>query len=543
MAFYAGAVIRKEPSLSATPTQDDVLPDGRREPSLGCAGGGDRLVQRPVARRSGISRPRHWPWWLGGAAVAALLVVALFREPIADHFWPETRAQTLQAAAADALARNHLSADDGSGARQLYEAALAIDPDRAEARTGLARVAAAALVQSVAALSRNDFEAAHRNLRLARALSVPEAHAETVAETLRRREAAHAGVDQLLARAEAAHAAGRLEGDAGAALPLYQRVLALQPDRLDALRGREDALTDLLEQARHALRQGDLGAAAARIDIARAYDPGHVDLPDTQARLTEETEAVRRRAEVALRRGRLPQATAAWRSLLALDAGDADATRGLVQVAAAHAARAERLAADFDFAAAEVELEAARGLAPNAAEVRDATRQLARSRQSRARLAATAPSGDRAVRVRSLLQEAAAAEERGDLLTPPGDSAFDKLRAARALAPDDAGVRAAAARLLPAARACFDRELRGNNLARARACLDARSSLSEDDAALRDARRRLAQRWLAVGDERLAAGELQSAGAALAAARNNDPALPGIPEFAERLRTATASGR
>ena len=105
------------------------------------------------------------------------------------------------------------------------------------------------------------------------------------------------------------------------------------------------------------------------------------------------------------------------------------------------------------------------------------------------------------------------------------------------------GPRPAAARLLPAARACFDRELRGNNLARARACLDARSSLSEDDAALREARRRLAQRWLAVGDERLAAGELQSAGAALAAARNNDPALPGIPEFAERLRTATASGR
>ncbi|MGI8560360.1 MAG: hypothetical protein ACR2J7_02760, partial [Luteimonas sp.] len=140
-----------------------------------------------------------------------------------------------------------------------------------------------------------------------------------------------------------------------------------------------------------------------------------------------------------------------------------------------------------------------------------------------------------------LLAEAADAEARGDLLTPPGDSAFDKLRAARALAPEAAAVRAASARLLPAARTCFDRELRGNNLVRARACLDTHSLLADDDAVLREARRRLAQRWLAVGDERLAAGELQSAGAALAAAHSNDPALPGIPEFAERLRTA--SGR
>ncbi|MDQ3494463.1 MAG: hypothetical protein M3485_02765, partial [Pseudomonadota bacterium] len=92
--------------------------------------------------------------------------------------------------------------------------------------------------------------------------------------------------------------------------------------------------------------------------------------------------------------------------------------------------------------------------------------------------------------------------------------------------------------LLPAADACFERELRGNNLARAGACLDARGVLSDDDAALRDARRRLAQRWLAVGDERLAAGELQTAAAALAAARGSDPSLPGIPVLAERLRTA-----
>src|SRR5207342_3373447 len=97
----------------------------------------------------------------------------------------------------------------------------------------------------------------------------------------------------------------------------------------------------------------------------------------------------------------------------------------------------------------------------------------------------------RAQRVRTLLADAASAEARGDLLAPPGDSAFDKLRAAQALAPSDPAVRRAAARLLRAAQECFERELRGNSLGRARACLDAWVVLDGDGAG--PARRRLAQ--------------------------------------------------
>ena len=152
------------------------------------------------------------------------------------------------------------------------------------------------------------------------------------------------------------------------------------------------------------------------------------------------------------------------------------------------------------------------------------------------------PDAERQRRIRTLLDEASAASARGDLLTPPGESAFDKLGAARALAPRDAAVLHSSARLLPAAQACFERELRGNSLTRARACLDARSVLGEDAGVLSQARRRLAQRWLAIGDERLGAGELQAANHALNAARGLDPGVPGINEFAERLRAATASG-
>src|SRR3546814_3004342 len=51
-----------------------------------------------------------------------------------------------------------------------------------------------------------------------------------------------------------AREAGQLTGDDKAALPLYQRILALQPENTGALEGREDALGELLQQARAQLR-------------------------------------------------------------------------------------------------------------------------------------------------------------------------------------------------------------------------------------------------------------------------------------------------
>jgi tetratricopeptide (TPR) repeat protein len=359
---------------------------------------------------------------------------------------------------------------------------------------------------------------------------------------LREREAARAGIAQLLARAAQARAAHRLDGADDAALPLYQRVLALQPERVEALEGREDALADLLQQARQALARGELSAAATTIAAARGYDAGHGDLPDAEAALARALEQARQQADGERRRGRLEQAADRYRALLAIDAGDSAARQGLGQVGVAWAQRAERLASDFRFADAADALGRARALAPGDAAVAAAVRHVARAQQAKARIGSTLAPAERGRRVRVLLADAAAAEARGDLLAPPGDSAFDKLRAARAIAPDDAAVRRASARLLPAARECFERDLRGNSLGRASACLDAWQVLSGGGAAVAQARRRLAEPWLAFGDERLGAGELQRAASALAAARASDPATPGLDAFAQRLRAASASG-
>lgn len=478
---------------------------------------------------------------LTAVVVLALVVVLVTgaRVLVVDRIWPETRVQALLDEAAAASAAGRLSAPEGDGARQLYEAALALDPDDLRAREGLSDVARRAVAQAASAAEAGRIDEARVALALARELSAPREQVDAVEVVLRRRAAAGTGIERLVAAAQAAHAAGDIDATGTSALPLYVRALALQPDNADALRGREDALALLLDEARAQLRTGGLREAADLIARVRSYDAGHVDLPDTEARLTEELDALRSRAERSLAAGHVERAVAEWRMLLAFDPDDPRAARGLVDAGVAYARRAERFARDFNFADADSQLREARALAPDSEAVRTAAEHVQRSRARHAQLGPQLPPAQRRLRVAALLQQAAAAEARGDLLEPPGDSAYDKLRAARRVAPDDPAVASASARLLPSARACFDAGLRANSLARARGCLDAREVLGDDAAAMRDARRRLAQRWLAIGDERLGAGNVAGAEAALGFARDIDPGVPGHAEFARRLRAAS----
>ena len=80
--------------------------------------------------------------------IAVVALILLLRGPIADRLWPVANAEALRQQAEAALQQGRLSAEDGSGARELFEAAVAIDPDRAELRSGLSRVAQAALQQA-----------------------------------------------------------------------------------------------------------------------------------------------------------------------------------------------------------------------------------------------------------------------------------------------------------------------------------------------------------------------------------------------------------
>ena len=203
------------------------------------------------------------------------------------------------------------------------------------------------------------------------------------------------------------------------------------------------------------------------------------------------------------------------------------------------AARATRLAADFDFASSEHVLATAGELAADDPRVIEARRHLASARRGASKLPdAHRPNRRDTAKVRGLLADAAKAQARGDWITPPGESAWDKLREARALAPSDPRVRQALAALEPAARACQANALRENRLRESQACLDVWRQLDPLDGDLPQARSRLAQRWIAIGDQRLERGEIQAAGRAAEQARLLDPATPGLDEFAQRLRRA-----
>lgn len=482
---------------------------------------------------------RRWPLALLAGVAVVLALLLWLREPLADRLWPETRVQQLNKQAQRALAADRLTASDGSGARELYEAAIALDPDATLSREGLANVAIAALRQAEQAARQSDFAKAHAMLDLAQSLSAPREQWRQVDDAVRQREVAHAGLDGLMRRADAAHRAGQLEGEEGA-LPLYARILELDARHVKALEGREDALSDILVQAHSRLDAGDLREAAQIIGRVRGFDAGHVGLPDAEARLSLVTDAARNRAQQQLDSGALEQAAASFGGVLAVLPEDPVAREGVTAVATALALRADGHAAEYAFAEAEADLQRARALQANAPGIAAAEQHLLRARSSRSRQSGKTGAAQ-LQRVQQLLAEAEQAEQRGDLLLPPGDSAYDKLRAARALAPDNGQVQAALRRLLPAARGCFERELRNNSLGKARACLDAWSTLEGNSALLRSERQRLAARWVAVGNERLGGGDVAGARVALQSASAIDPAAPGLQDFSSRLQTAASA--
>ncbi|QOW21627.1 tetratricopeptide repeat protein [Novilysobacter avium] len=484
---------------------------------------------------------RRW----GSLALSALLAAALlwWHKPISEAIWPDTRIQQLQSDAARALQAGELSRPDGRGARELYEAALALDPDRGDTREGLLQVGEAALARANAQIDLGQLKQARASLQLAREMAMPRAAMDEVAARLERIGDSAGDIEQLIRSADAARAAGRLDGDDDAALPLYQQALALRPNDIGALEGREDALSDLLQRASQAGETGDLLAAATMVERASELDPGHIDLPRVVSLLASRAEQRLQKADADLRRGRLQRALEGYDMIARIQPGNEAAARGRLRVANAHAALSQRHAADFRIREAQQELGAAAAIAPDAPAVIEANEHLAQTRLLQARLQSDLPPAQQKKRVRELLEAAAAAEARGDLLSPPGDSAYDKLRTARAIAADDPDVIAMTRRLRPAAHACFVTALRRNQLATAGGCLDAYAVLEGEENSVHASRRQLALRWIAVGDERVGAGDLQMARRALGMARSLDPSADGLDAFSRRLERASVPPR
>lgn len=501
-------------------------------------------LARPGHRAPARAPRRAWPWVLLVAAVAVLgglvLMLGQWREQIGERLVPDSAINVQIELAQQALARGDLSQADGSGARERFQAVLARDPDHLAARAGMAAVRDAALAQARAAISQGDGARARARIEMARGMAAPASELVLLEHDLQRIEATGADVAGLLERARSAQAQGRLEQVPDGALALYLEVLQRQPDNALALAGRSEILSGLVVQAQAALARGELEQAQALAARVVQADPSHLELPTLQARVGEaqqhrkrEAEALMASAVAELRAGRLEDAAEAFLALLAADPASAEARRGLDDAATAMAVRAGRHAADFEFDAAQASLELARAWQPASPAIAAAERRLAQAQAAQGQLPTANPE-----RLAGLVGQARSAMRQGDLIDPPGASAWDFLRQASAIAPGSAEVRSAMAEYDRRALACFEDELAGNRLSRAQSCLDARAARDAGSAGLTADRRRLADRWLAFADERLGANELALARHALKSAQALDPDHPGLVAMAERLARA-----
>ena len=435
--------------------------------------------------------------WLLGAGFLLILVLVIWRDSISQRLVPDPRMNRQLERAQAALVRGELSAADGSGARELFESVLAADPDQMIAREGLIAVRNAAVARAQLALNQHRLAQAARSLALAQELSAPAVQLQALRARLHDREEASGDIPALLAKASAPGVA------AETALALLNQVLQLDAENASALESRRQLLAGWLSRAEQLLLVGDVGEARRLVQLVSSNDPAHLDLPPVQAKLGQALAHEQRQQAQALE--------------LAL--------------------QAQRQAADFHFRRAERLLAQARRLSPKADSVRVAQQRLAKSRLAQKRLLSSPATGARE-RLPLLIEEGRLAIARGDFITPPGSSAWDKLRVAAAIAPDSSPVLKLQREFALSTRSCFEKALTESQLKHAQACLEASLSLEPVSAQAAESRHRLAERWLAYAEERIGASDFPEAEQALRFARHWQPGHPLLKPTEARLRRA-----
>ncbi len=550
--------------VSPKPSPAEPASRVRSEPNIGrldeiVAAADDHIMrasrsgQRPAARTAPVRR-------------TGLLTVILVLTVLATSFaaWryqdrlramlPSTELNDVLARAQRALSAGELDGTTGDSARELFQSARALDPDNDIARRGLITVGEKQLQNARIALKNSDADAARRSLAAARDLLGGGAAVDEVARLLARIESRGSETESLLDAARAALDAGRLLGDDGAAAG-FQSVLVAEPDNAIARAGLTRVLDALAMQARSAIDAGNGATAAATIEDIARIQPGFPGLPElraAQTRLREDAATALAqdlaRAEAQLREGNVAggeaSAIAVFESVLQRDADNARARAGLRKAGLALVVQARAALDDSNPGAAERLLGQAERVAPGNAEVRAARVQL---RELRERLAiaaerATSSSPAERERVATLVAEAARAADAGRLIDPPGNSAFDKYRAALSIDGRNQAALDGAAALPARARGFFDAALRDNALGQADNMLDALRQLSPSDSAIPSLSERLANAYFDDAERSIGEKKRDAAVRALSRARALSPASGRVADIEQRVRELTPAG-
>lgn len=558
-----GRVSTSAPTMALpaiTPATTPADPGARAEPRLGSIDLIDSGPQRfsRVDNRQAKPRRRNLGPWIFTAAVVVVLGIGAFalwrNQDKLRALLPRTELNDVLVRAESALVQGKLSGNAGDSARELFESARVIDPDNDIARAGLRRVGEALVAEAVAATQRRDFAVAHARLADARALLAGGLAVEQAAAALKQAESQNTEIATLFDQAEAALAAGRLL-DANGAVELYQRVLASDGANAPAQAGLRKVGVALAEQTRSLLAQGKVDEAALRIEaIARAL-PNDPALPNLRAELTAgrsnaaaSLEAQVKRGQELLRAGRIDGAgedTALFqfKAVLARDPNHAAARAGLGQVAQALVLQATAALEESNTTQAERLIRQAEQLAPASAELAAARSRLRDVREN-LEIAASRPvlTQEQQQKLAANLAAADKAAQAGNLILPPGSSAYDKYRAALAMDGNNAQALAGLKALPQIARDQFNVALGEQKLVRARDMVDTLEQLSPGDAGLPALRARLAEALLDEAERRVAENRPNEARRALDAARGLSPGNPRLAALEQKLRELAPAG-
>ena len=549
---------------SQRPMSADANSRNRSEPSMGRLDQILAATDDHIMRASRVSQrppaPRRRITGIKIALVVLVLAIGAGGFMVWKHqdwlraFLPNTELNDTLVRAQKALDGGNLDGNQGVSASELFQSARTLDQDNDIARRGIREVGEKLLARARDALKRNDPGLARQSAATARELLGGGSAVEDIEKMIATLDARGTQAEALLAQAQTAFDAGHLLGDDGA-VAIYQRAMLSDTGSSLARAGIKRSVDKLAAQARTAIDASDLPAASSRIeDIARIL-PGYPELPELRMRLSNQRELViqningdLQRAETQLRAGRISgdagSAQALYEAVLERDSNNAQAKAGLRRVAQTLLAQASAAVKSSNPGAADRLLKQAEALAADLPALR-AVRSDLRELRERLAIAAERPAATSAdlERMRKLIAEADQAAAAGRLISPPGNSAYDKYRAALAIDGDNRAAQDGLNKIPELARDSFNKELSTGGLNRAFGMLEVVRQTAPSDPSLLSMSERLANAYLDLAETNI--GEKQTAAAqrALETARKLSPANPRLTTVEGLLRgTASTQG-
>jgi cellulose synthase operon protein C len=486
----------------------------------------------PPGKHKNRNKRKGGPGWLVPLLVVLIALIAgglWFNQSRLRGLVPRTDYDDVLHRAQIALQQGHLDGTDGTSARELFEAARALEPDNDSARQGLNDVGRAEIARADAALQAGRLDEAQQALTNARELLGGGSDVDRLTQAIAKAQVSSGQTTTLIEQAQQALSNGKLDGSDGAGA-LFQRALAADPDNAVARHGLDQVGDALAAQIQKSLDTNDVAAASTGIDQLASLLPNYSQLPTLRASLSSLqaqasgtlTDAINQGND-ALRAGRVAgdgndTALAHFKAALAIDPNNAQAKAGLAQVAAALIVQANAAIDSGDAGQAKQLLDAAADLTPKSADLIAARARLD-GQSANAGTGSNSDDNDNSApmvanltpqqqaQVSNMVQRAQIAAVRGNIMSPPGDCAYDLYRGALSIDGNNQAALAGLQGLPGLVQQQFNQSLSSGNLSKAADLLDALDNLSPGDTSVLQSRQRLADAWFDQAEQQLDSGD------------------------------------